>query len=137
MVCGAWDAGPGYPRTRSLLDALRRLPVEVVQCRVALPGGAGRDKQSLVANPLRWPGFAWRFAVAGRRVRRQVVDAIEAHRPDLILVPYPGHLIVPWIRRVFDGPIVLDLFLSVFDTVVGDRQRFRPGSILGLSLIHI
>ena len=59
---------------------------------------------------------------------RELRAAIQAHRPDLLLVLYPGHVTVRWARSVFRGPIVLDLFLSAYDTVVEDRKMLRPAS---------
>ena len=115
LVCGAWDVGPGYPRPQSLMDALKLLPVEAVPCRLVLPGGSanGLGKKRLAGNPLRWPGYAARLLAARGRLRRAVSDAVAAHRPDVLLVPYPGHIVAPWIRAAFDGPLVLPEYLTV------------------------
>ncbi|MEM7204858.1 MAG: glycosyltransferase [Planctomycetota bacterium] len=128
LACGAWDQGASYPRTRAMLAALRAQGVAVAECRVELPLG-GQSKQRVAATPLAWPGLA--VAMAGRRraFLRAVRRAVAEHRPDAVLVPYPGHLVAPWVRRAFAGPVVLDLFLSAYDTAVGDRALLRPGSL--------
>ena len=52
-------------------------------------------------------------------------------RPDVILVPYPGQLVMPIVgvvarwRRV---PVILDLFISLYDTLVCDREMFGERS---------
>ena len=58
LLCGAWDEGPGYPRTRALRDGLTAAGLEVRECR--LPGGLGRGKQKLLRQPWRWPLQLWR-----------------------------------------------------------------------------
>jgi glycosyltransferase involved in cell wall biosynthesis len=59
-----------------------------------------------------------------------LAGAVATHRPDVVLVPYPGHLVVRWVRAAFSGPVVLDLFLSAYDTVVLDRKMCKPGSAM-------
>ena len=46
---------------------------------------------------------------------------------DVVLVGYPGHFDMPAARRVARGrPIVFNPLVSLHDTLVGDRARFRP-----------
>lgn len=128
LVFGAWDSGAGYPRADSLLQALRALQYDVAEWRVDLPY-PGREKVRLAASPWLWPGYWLQLKRAQRRCCKNVAQAIAEFRPDAVLVPYPGHLIVHWARSVFTGPIVLDLFLSAHDTVIEDRRMFRAKSI--------
>lgn len=51
-------------------------------------------------------------------------------RARCVVVPYPGHAVVEAVRDTVDVPVVLDLFLSAYDTVVEDRELARPGSLL-------
>jgi glycosyltransferase involved in cell wall biosynthesis len=126
LVFGTYDLGAGYPRTRSLLQALAAAGVELVECRAdAVPPRGARART--VRNPLLWPMALLRLAAARTRLRRELRAQVRAARPDCVLVAYPGHLAVDWARGVFDGPVVLDLFLSVFDTVVGDRGLLPAG----------
>jgi glycosyltransferase involved in cell wall biosynthesis len=54
---------------------------------------------------------------------------------DLVVIGFPGHLLVPWVR-VFGGlrqrpPILFDPFVSAYDTFCLDRRWFPPRSIPG------
>lgn len=136
LACGAWDTGAGYPRPRSLLAALRGSGIDLAECRVELPH-SGRAKQRLAARPWKWPGAALRMIWSRARFHGVLQRAVRAHRPDVVVVPYPGHLVVPWVRSVYSGPIVLDLFLSAYDTTVEDRRCFRRGSFAARILREI
>jgi glycosyltransferase involved in cell wall biosynthesis len=49
-------------------------------------------------------------------------------RFDAVIVGYPGHLDLPAARRVAGGrPVVFNPLVSLADTLVGDRGRFRRG----------
>lgn len=127
LFCGAWDEGPGYPRTSSLRLGLQAAGLTVRECRRP---GLGRDKQTLLRTPWRWPS-TW---AAQRRQRRHLLadlrTAMHELQPRCVVVPYPGHALVEAVRDTVDVPVVLDLFLSAYDTVVEDRELARPGSLL-------
>ncbi len=126
LFCGAWDDGDGYPRATALRQGLIAAGVEVVDCRVA---GNGRGKQRLVAAPWRWPG--WLFTTAWRRLRLGFLlrGALRRVRPEVVVVPYPGQHLVGDVARIARVPVVLDLFLSAYDTAVLDRRWFAPDSL--------
>lgn len=133
LVCGSWDDGPGYPRARSLLLGLEASGCDVHLQR--LPAlFAGRRKLELVRQPWRWPLALVQWREHARRVSTQIRAAVANVAPDVVVVPYPGHLAVRDVRREFRGPIVLDLFLSAHDTAVIDRQLYRDGSFLARRL---
>jgi glycosyltransferase involved in cell wall biosynthesis len=127
LVVGHWDEGSGYPRAETLLTGLRLAGHDVHECRAAQPRRRC-TKTELVARPWLWPGYWLATRRARRDLQRLFVHRRAEVRPDVILVPYPGHLAVRWIRRWWDGPIVLDLFLSAWSTVIEDRKLFGPGS---------
>jgi glycosyltransferase involved in cell wall biosynthesis len=64
-----------------------------------------------------------------------------ARRPrgfDAFVVGYPGHLDIPAARRAARGrPVVFNPLVSLADTLVGDRGRFRPGSLAARVLERI
>lgn len=128
LLAGCWDEGDGYPRVDTLRAALHACGLGVVERCVPAPF-CGRRKQRLAAQPWRWPTLAAALPGLRRCLQRAVRAAVREHAPAAVLVPYPGHLVVRWVRDVFEGPVVLDLFLSAHDTVVVDRQRFRPRSV--------
>lgn len=126
LLCGAWDEGEGYPRTRSLRQGLLACGVEVRECRVA---GLGRQKQRLVQAPWRWPELWWRQHRQRHQLLRQLRWELARRRPRCVVVPYPGHGVVQAVRSATDVPVVLDLFLSAYDAVVEDRRLCAPGSL--------
>lgn len=127
LLCGAWDEGAGYPRTRSLRQGLEAAGIEVGECRVP---GLGRKKQSMLRQPWRWPSM-W---LQQRRQREQLLTTlertVERTRPHAVVVPYPGHGLVRTIKERVSAPVAFDMFLSAYDTIVEDRRLVRPGSIL-------
>jgi glycosyltransferase involved in cell wall biosynthesis len=71
---------------------------------------------------------------AGRALKLVAAEArLLARRPrdfDALLVGYPGHLDLPAARRAAkDRPIVFNPLVSLADTLVADRRRFRPESL--------
>ncbi|MGH3102655.1 MAG: glycosyltransferase, partial [Gaiellaceae bacterium] len=82
-----------------------------------------------------WEGREHKWAagagVAARLVRAQarLVRRRGGERFDAVIVGYPGHLDLPAARRAAWGaPVVFNPLVSLSDTLVEDRRRFRPGS---------
>lgn len=133
LVAGAWDDGPGYPRTRSLLDGLETMGIEVRPCRVDAPW-LGPGKRALLQQPWRWPELFRQRVAVRRELQRKVIAAEAEFEPDAILVPYPGQVIASAVGKVAMAPVVLDLFLSALDTAAGDRRMFAARSVRGALL---
>ena len=76
------------------------------------------------------PAAALRLGVAEAR--------LFARRPsgfDAFVVGYPGHFDLPAARRAARGrPVVFNPLVSLADTLVTDRGRFRPGSLAARAL---
>ena len=71
------------------------------------------------------PTTALRLARAELRLLRR-----PAGRFDAVIVGYPGHFDLPAARRAARGaPVVFNPLVSLADTLVSDRARFRPGSL--------
>jgi glycosyltransferase involved in cell wall biosynthesis len=78
-------------------------------------------------------GSALRLAMAEIRLRRRVENRFDA-----VIVGYPGHLDLRAARRVARGrPVVFNPLVSLFDTLVADRGRFRPGGLAARALAAI
>jgi glycosyltransferase involved in cell wall biosynthesis len=106
-----------YPRNAQVISCLRRAGVEVEEVQVP------------VWDDVR---HGW-TAGAGRALKLAAAEArLFARRPrgfDALLVGYPGHLDLPAARRAAKGrPVVFNPLVSLADTLVADRGRFRPGS---------
>lgn len=108
-VCffGIYD--PGYARNRVLMQGFRENGWKVLECR---------------ADPRAFPG--WRKY---RELYRQY-RGIRNEHPDLIVVAFPGHTVVPFARLLFGRRFLFDAFLSLYDSNVLDRAVHPPRSIL-------
>jgi glycosyltransferase involved in cell wall biosynthesis len=106
-----------YPRNAQVIACLRRAGVEVVERHIPVWEGEHKWKTGLSVLP--------RLAFAEARLfRRRGVEA------DAVIVGYPGHFDLPAARRAArGGPIVFNPLVSLVDTLVGDRGRFRAGSL--------
>ena len=106
-----------YPRNAQVISCLRRAGVEVAERHV--PVWEGREHKF-------GAGAATALRLAGAELR-----LLRGADPefDAVVVGYPGHLDLPAARRVAkDRPVVFNPLVSLADTLVDDRGRFRPGS---------
>lgn len=79
------------------------------------------------------PAAAARIALAELRLARRVPADVDA-----VLVGYPGQPDVPAARRAARGrPVVFDALVSLHETLVEDRRRFRPGSLAAQALLAL
>lgn len=129
-VAGTWD--PDFHRNRALLRFLERAGVRVVTCHARLWGERGGDIVGKAILPVllravvAYPLLMWRF--------------LRAPRPDVVLVPYPGHFDAPllaFLCRIRGVPLVLDLFISLHDTVVSDRGLASEDGVLARVLAAV
>lgn len=130
LFWGTYDTGK--PRVRLLIDGLRAHDTQVGECHADVWGGV-LDKSQLhgrwqrIAVALRWlgayPSLLWRL--------------LRAPRPQAIVVSYPGLLdviLAAPVARLRGIPIVWDMFMSVYDTVVQDRALVPAGGWVARAL---
>jgi len=121
LYFGTYSVGPGYPRNTVLIESLREVGVEVTECRVPLFRGPA-DKIAAVAGVFGAARTAIRAAIAWTRL---TVGFFTAGPRDAVVVGYTGHLDI-FLARALSlfrrRPVVLDAFLSPYDTIVGDRK---------------
>jgi glycosyltransferase involved in cell wall biosynthesis len=99
-----------------VISCLRRAGVEVAEEHVGVWEGR-RDAWAA------GPGTGLRLAAAEARLLRRRAEG------DAVVVGYPGHLDVAAARRAArERPVVFNPLVSLTDTLVADRGRFRPGS---------
>src|SRR4051794_28559989 len=107
-----------YPRNAQVISCLRRGGVEVAERHVGVWEGR-RDGWAA------GPATALRLAAAEARL----FSARPAAGADAVIVGYPGHFDLPAARRAARRrPVVFNPLVSLADTLVDDRGRFRPGS---------
>jgi glycosyltransferase involved in cell wall biosynthesis len=112
-----------YPRNAQVISCLRRAGVEVRERHEAVWDGR-RDGWRAGARD------AARLALAEARLLRAPGDRFDA-----VIVGYPGHFDLPAARRASRGaPVVFNPLVSLADTFVDDRARFRPGSLAARAL---
>jgi glycosyltransferase involved in cell wall biosynthesis len=115
-----------YPRNAQVISCLRDAGVEVVERHVSV--WEGREQK--------WgsgPFDAVRVAFAEARLTWPMRGPFDA-----IVVGYPGHFDMPRARRLARRcPLVFNPLVSLADTFVSDRGRFREGSFAARVLHHV
>jgi len=119
-----------YPRNRIVIDALRTVGVEVVECHVPV-WELTRHKTGRFFHPLSLLSLAGR--IVGGYLRLAARFLRLAGGIDLVVVGYIGQLDVLLARflMVFRGPnrLVFNPLVSLYDTLIDDRELFAPGSL--------
>ena len=109
-----------YPRNAQVVSALRGAGVDVVERHVSVWEGARDNWQAGAAA-------AARLAVAELRLLRRPPTEFDA-----LVVGYPGQLDLTAARRAAAGrPVIFNPLVSLSDTLVADRGRFRENSAAG------
>jgi len=124
---GTYSRGGGYPRNEVLMDALRSVGVEVAECHVPL----FRDAREKVAAASTKRGFLRAGARMALAWARLAARFFRAGPRDVVVVGYTGHIdlyLARALSTVWRRPLVLDAFLSPWDTVVHDRRLLAPHS---------
>ena len=123
---GTYD--PGYPRNRVLIDGLRAAGAEVLEYAAPLDStlNAAQMTTKVGAGKL-----------AGELARAHLSLLARHHRGvsfNIIMVGYPGHLLVPLastVARYHHAMLVFDPLVSLFDTFAGDRELLVGDSAAG------
>ena len=124
LYFGTYDRA--YPRNAQVISALRGAGVEVREQH--RPVWDRRHNWSVGLRQM------LRVAEAERSLRRSRDDERDV---DALIVGYPGHFDLPAARRVARGrPVVFNPLVSLYDTLVDDRGRFRRGSP-GAGVVHV
>lgn len=69
-------------------------------------------------------------------IRRSAIAALNSTRLissvkfDLIYVGFYGYYLIHWVRALSKAPVIFDPFVSNFETLIEDRQKGSPKSIL-------
>ena len=129
ILWGTYDLGK--PRTRILRDGLAEIGVKVTEIHADVwSSDADKSQLSRLRMTLRllriilaYPALIYRY--------------LRAPEHDLVIVPYLGQfdVIVLWpFAKLRGRPVVLDLFLSLYDTVVNDRKMVKPDTLVARCL---
>lgn len=124
---GSYSTGPGYPRSDTLIEGLRRLGHTVTEVRAPLFAGAGERVRTARGRGLL--RGAWRQTRAAGGLARRWFRAPEH---DVLVVGHGGVVDAPLARLLqnFERvPIVFDDFVPLYDAAVRDRALAPPGSL--------
>ena len=115
-----------YPRNAQVISALRGAGVEVEERHVPIWEGRRRSF-SAGAGP------ATRIALAEARLARRAPSDVDA-----VVVGYPGQPDLPAARYAAGRrPVVFNALVSLHETLVDDRRRFRPASLAARALVAL
>ena len=112
-----------YPRNAQVISCLRGAGVDVVERHASV--WEGREHKFAAGL-----GPALRLARAELALLQKLGGEFDA-----LVVGYPGHLDLPAAKRAARGrPVVFNPLVSLADTFVSDRARFREGSLAARTL---
>ena len=128
LYFGTYSTGEGYPRNSVLIEGLRAHGVEVVECHEELWRGSS-DKVGGASTGQALLKLAPRLLKTYASLAAQFA---KTPHYDLIVVGYTGQIDI-FLARALNSfrrkPIVLDAFISLYDTVVNDRRLASPSSL--------
>ncbi|MFA5022548.1 MAG: glycosyltransferase [Patescibacteria group bacterium] len=113
-VCYFGTYDPIYTRNRLMIKGLKENGVEVVECRTPQIKNKIEKYKQLI---------------------KQHKKIKDTGNYDVMIVGFAGHAIMPlaWILAKLNGKkIILDLFVSEYDSVVMDRKKYSPRSLPAL-----
>ena len=123
---GTYD--PGYARNRVLIDGLRAAGAEVLEYAAPLDTALTAAQMTTAVGAGKLAG----------ELARAHLSLLARHRRgvtfDVVVVGYPGHLLVPFawaVARYRRAVLVFDPLVSLFDTFAGDRALLAGDSPAG------
>jgi glycosyltransferase involved in cell wall biosynthesis len=116
---GTWERG--YPRNEQVIAAMKRAGIDVVELHEQL----WADEHKFAVGPRAFPRVV---AAEVRLARRRIPRDVEA-----LTIGYPGHFDI-WPARRRRLPLVFNAMVSLYDTLVEDRHRFRRRSAVARML---
>jgi glycosyltransferase involved in cell wall biosynthesis len=116
---GTWEKG--YPRNEQVIAALRSAGVDVDLAHVDV----WTDEHKYAFGAAVVPRL---LLAEAKLARAELPDEV-----DLLIVGYPGQFDV-WSAKRHGKPIVFNAMVSLYDTLVDDRARFRRGSLAARAL---
>lgn len=130
---GTYDKGK--PRVRILIDGLKRQGMNIIECHTDVWSGI-EDKSQIkeFANKLKkivsiiisYPYLIYQY--------------LRTPKHKAVIISYMGQfdiLIIWFFAKLRGVPIIWDIFISLYDTVVIDRQLIKKKSILAIFLYLI
>ena len=134
LVLGSRLQSEGYPRNRELIEAMVDAGWEMRWCALSYPAFYHRlNLPSRLAFIVVFTPLRWLYSLVTGIVQR--LRGPISH----VYVPFPAMLDLPpaWlIARLFGAKLVADVFLSIYNTIVQDRQLVSRRSLAARALFH-
>jgi glycosyltransferase involved in cell wall biosynthesis len=130
IMAGTFD--PAFARNKKLVRLLELGGHDLEICQVDAWGGKRYEipdqrKLAVAANAVAaYPKLVWKF--------------LRVPRADVVLVGYPGWfdmIVLSLLARVRRMPVVFDVFISLYDTVVSDRKLASSESLIGRACLLV
>lgn len=121
-VCYFGGYDPEKFRNKLIVEGLRQNNVEVIECNEKIWRGIDDKKQFDLFFPLKLLASYTKLVVKYSRI----------HEKEVIIVGYPGYFdvfLAKFLTLFSRKPVVLDAFISVYDTMVLDRKLVKQGSL--------
>ncbi len=129
---GTYTLEEGYPVNRVILQGLRAVGAQVVECHVKLwqqPHQRWSSRKWFL-SPIFWVNTIWTYI-------KLIAKYFKIGSYDLMVVGYLGHLdiFLACLLNLFKArPLVLIVFNSLYETMVQDRKLFSPYHPIALFL---
>ena len=104
-VCFIYDDIPIYTKNKIINVALAKNNIEVIHCK------------SSIKNPI-LRNFSKFFQFLSKK-----------NKADIILVGFVGHPLVKLVKLFTNKPVVFDVFMSMYNTLVEDKKKIKKNSI--------
>lgn len=133
LLWGSYDTSK--PRIRLLREGMKRAGLELTEIHSRVWEDVV-DKSQILGTTAKLRRL-WKLL---RAYPALLWGLVRARRPDVLLVAYPGLLDV-MIARIaanwWGVPLMFDVFISIYDTVVLDRRLLRPDTFFAKALRRI
>jgi glycosyltransferase involved in cell wall biosynthesis len=110
---GTWERG--YPRNEQVISALAAAGATVTEIHAEV----WSDEHKFAVGPRALPRLVRAEASLARR---------KTAEQDVLLVGYPGQFDL-WAAKRHRLPVAFNAMVSLYEALVEDRRRFRPGSL--------
>ncbi len=136
---GDFPISDNYPNTKNLIAALQK--DSRFQVSVISSAASARLRHSEQKGLLSRLGSSWKMLRAASKSAKQIRDTSKAESA-IVFVPYPAILTLYLLslrsRKSAEAPLlIMDCFISIYDTVVIDRKIFSPGNPISVLLRHL
>src|SRR3989344_6551889 len=110
FMCGR---EPSYARNKVILDSLKYNKYNIIEC-------TSSSKYSIIRH----------ITVFFKFLKNK-------NKADIIFIGFIGHHFVPIVRFFTKKPIIFDAFLSIYDTLIYDRKKFKKNSIISKLIYNL